>query len=72
MPAPRGSFDTLVQIVRAEFVEMPGMRLTVAQIRRLWHLDDEVCDQLTQHLIDDGFLTQDRKSRLHRAAADIW
>ena len=67
MLAPQASFDALVRIVRAEFLEMPGMRLTVPQIRRLWHLDDEACEHLTQRLIDDGFLTEDECRRLHAA-----
>ena len=71
MQAPPASFDILVQIVRAEFLEMPEMRLTVPQMRRLWHLDDEVCDQVTQHLIDDGFLAEDEERRLHCAGAHI-
>jgi len=28
--------DTLVRRVREEFREMPGLRLTVAQVSRLW------------------------------------
>jgi hypothetical protein len=71
MPAPRASFDVLVQIVRSEFLEMPGMRLTPPQMRRLWHLDDEVCDQLTRYLIDDGFLAEDKERRLHCTGVGI-
>ena len=30
---------TVLQRIRAEFREMPGLKLTAAQATRLWHLD---------------------------------
>ena len=47
--------DTL-QRVRCEFIEMPGLRLTHAQAQRLWGLDDAVCTDVLQALIDARFL----------------
>ena len=51
----------LVGRVRAEFVEMPGLRLTSRQAARLFALERELCARLLQHLTDSGFLwrTQD-------------
>jgi hypothetical protein len=63
------SFDTLLEIIRAEFRQMPGMCLTRAQFRRLWHLDDELCDALTRRLLAEGYLGLDRLRRLHRRRA---
>jgi hypothetical protein len=34
----------LVRRIRGEFMEMPGLRLTVEQARRLWRLDNTACD----------------------------
>jgi hypothetical protein len=42
--------------IRAEFREMPGMRLTEAQARRLWGLDDRMCGTLLEMLTGQGFL----------------
>jgi hypothetical protein len=46
----------LLARVRAEFREMPGLRLTAAQARRLWALDPAVCDCVLTVLSRDGFL----------------
>ena len=54
----RDAFDRLIRIVRSEFDEMPGMWLTRAQFRRLWHLTDTECDRLLRYLLGSGFLTE--------------
>jgi hypothetical protein len=53
---PSTSFDSLVARVRGEYVEMPGLRVTVAQACRLWQVDMATCEKLLDHLIRDGFL----------------
>jgi hypothetical protein len=35
---------------------MPGLRLTVAQACRLWHVDVSTCEMLLEQLIREGFL----------------
>ena len=37
-------------------MEMPGLRLTVEQARRLWRLDTTVCDAVLSALVDAHFL----------------
>ena len=66
MLAPSQSLDALLNIIRAEFREMPGMCLTRDQFRRLWHLDEDLCDALTHRLLSEGYLGQDHLRRLHR------
>jgi hypothetical protein len=44
--------------VCSEFVEMPGLQVTVKQARRLWGLDEHVCLQLLEYLVDIGFLSR--------------
>jgi len=46
----------LLQRVRAEFLEMPGLRLTRAQARRLWAVDEASSDAILGVLIDARFL----------------
>ena len=48
----------LAQRIRGEFLEMPGLRLTVQQARRLWRLDDTVCDAVLAALVDAHFLVK--------------
>ncbi len=44
--------------VRAEFKEMPGLALTLAQAGRLWSLDAATCGQVLGQLVSTGFLCQ--------------
>lgn len=46
--------------LRSEFLEMPGMRLTAPQVQRLCGVDETVCRDVLQALVDSKFL--------HRAA----
>jgi hypothetical protein len=55
-----------VKLVKAEFLEMPGMRLTVAQAARLWHLDAEESELVLQTLVDTQFLIQTRNAYIRR------
>ena len=47
---------TTVQRIHGEFMEMPGLRLTLDQAQRLWGLDETTCRRVLQILIDAGFL----------------
>ncbi len=42
--------------IQIEFVEMPDMKLSNAQIRRLCDLSPEVCDTALTALVESGFL----------------
>ena len=53
----KGTLNSLKARVRGEYREMPGMRLTVAQASRLWHLDARTCESVLLLLVDEGFLT---------------
>jgi hypothetical protein len=52
--------DEVLQRIQGEFVEMPGLRLTVAQAQRLWGLERDICDSLLAALVDAKFLEQTR------------
>ena len=45
--------------VSSEFLEMPGLRLTVVQAARLFSLDRERCRRLLESLVQGGELTTD-------------
>jgi hypothetical protein len=47
---------TILQRIRAEFREMPGLKLTAAQATRLWHLDPNHSEALLNTLVIDGVL----------------
>ena len=46
----------LLRRIRAEYLEMPGLRLTVPQARCLFGLDAETCDAVLAALLDAKFL----------------
>ena len=46
----------LVGRIRSEFLEMPGLRLTVTQASRLWGLDEGSCRRVIDVLIGSSFL----------------
>jgi hypothetical protein len=50
------TFAAVVDRVRAEFLEMPGMQLTLAQATRLWNLGADDCRSVIDALVDTGFL----------------
>jgi len=56
--------------IRAEFVEMPGMRLTAAQVQRLCGVDRDVCDAVLRALVDGRFLTRHADGAYSRLTVD--
>jgi hypothetical protein len=59
-----------LHLIRAEYLEIPGLRLTRDQARRLWSLDSTTCDALLQALIDVRFLR--RTSAGSYVRADVY
>src|SRR5688500_6148823 len=50
------SFTAVTDRVRSEFLEMPGMQLTLSQATRLWNLGADDCRHVLDFLVDTGFL----------------
>jgi hypothetical protein len=61
--------EPLLRRVRAEFVEMPGLRLTPAQATRLWGLEREACHTVINALIASSFLRWTPAGAVTRADA---
>jgi hypothetical protein len=55
-PTRRTDDERVVSRIRAEFLEMPGLCLTVEQAQRLWSLEPRRCEALLMSLIDSRFL----------------
>lgn len=53
--------------IRGEFLEMPGLRLTLEQAARLWHVDAAVCAAVLGRLVGDHFLMRTRTGAYVRA-----
>jgi hypothetical protein len=48
--------EVVVQRVRAEFDEMPGLTLTVPQASRLFGIEKDLCLSVVEHLIASAYL----------------
>ena len=57
-------------IVRGEFLEMPGLRLTKPQVQRLWGVDAVTCDALLDELVRRNFLKRTKKGGYARVDFD--
>lgn len=56
----------IARVIDAEFEEMPGMRLTAPQVRRLWNLTERESREALDYLCEAGFLVRDRLGRYVR------
>jgi hypothetical protein len=61
------TFAAALGRAKAEFLEMPGLRLTLAQAQRLWALDRVLCDAVLAALVETRFLVQSGKASFIRA-----
>ena len=59
--------EIIARRVRAEFREMPGLRLTPAQARRLWGLEVETCHAVIDALVASAFLRWTHAGAVTRA-----
>jgi len=53
LPSP--SVD-LVSLIRAEYLEIPGLSVTLPQAARLWNVDRGRCVDALEILMKEGFL----------------
>jgi hypothetical protein len=58
--------DMLHQRIRAEYNEMPGMRLTLAQAARLFNLERARCEDILSMLVSSGTLWTNGREFLAR------
>jgi len=55
--------ERIVSRIRAEFLESPGLRLTVPQASRLFAVRRDTCQRLLEQLVHDGTLTRGNDER---------
>jgi len=56
MTADQSTIQDWLRLIRAEYLEMPGLQLTKPQVRRLWRLEPNMCDVLLDSLVATDFL----------------
>jgi hypothetical protein len=50
------SFSDWLRLIRSEFCEAPGLRVSGPQAARLWGLDADTCTALLEALVQTHFL----------------
>jgi hypothetical protein len=58
--------DAIVHRVIGEYIEMPGLALTVKQAMRLWACDEVTCRRIVTVLVERGVLRRLRDGRFVR------
>jgi hypothetical protein len=66
MPVPNRATAEVLRRVQGEFLEMPGLRLTQPQARKLWGMDEALCNALLGALVDAKFLYRTRDGAFMR------
>lgn len=54
--------EHLLRRVRGEYLEMPGLNLTLEQAMRMWGVERQACLGLLESLIETGFLKHGPRS----------
>ena len=62
----RDGTEQIINSIRGEFNEMPGMKLTRDQFCRLWHLERKTAERVIKSLTTSGFLRKDGADRYGR------
>ncbi len=62
----RSEIAILCSRVEAEFVEMPGLTLTLSQAARLWGATSSQSLRVLSDLVDAGFLMRDARGAYRR------
>lgn len=58
MTVDNADADDCLRRIRGEFLEMPGLQLTVPQAARFWGMDLSFCRTCLDALVDSGFLVR--------------
>ena len=71
MTAEESTIHDWLRLIRAQYLEMPGLQLTKPQIQRLWRLEPPMCDALVEQLVAAEFLKKTHRGRTRLPAAAV-
>jgi hypothetical protein len=66
-PGIRQAATRAARLVRAEYLEMPGLALTASQAARFWSEDARLMERLLTDLVRDRFLVRNPKGAYRRS-----
>jgi hypothetical protein len=58
------TLDAALQRIRIEFEEMPDLKLTLPQVRRLCDVPDDICGRAVETLVEAGVLRRTDNGRI--------
>jgi hypothetical protein len=58
--------EATLERICAEYLEMPGLQLTLKQAQRLWGLDETTCARSLDFLVEKRFLVRNSRDRYAR------
>ena len=61
-----GSVRDTVQLARAEYLEMPGLGLTIAQAARFFTVTLQEAERTLARLVEEGLLARDARGAYRR------
>jgi len=63
------SHEEAISRIAVDYIEMPDLKLTETQARRLWNFSEPVCSAALASLVGRGFLVQTRTGAYLRRAS---
>ena len=63
--------DEAMELMKMEYAEMPELKLTFCQARRLWNLSEEMCERALTALMGSGFLRRTRDGCYIRSSSSL-
>ena len=60
------SVQDVAEAIRNEYLELPGLSLTLEQMQRLFRIDPLTCESVTAALVDLSFLARNSQGRYLR------
>jgi hypothetical protein len=64
------TIDDVRNRLRAEYLEMPGLRLKLEQAQRLCHIDRTICQMILDALVNEAFLCLQLDGHYERLTTD--
>ena len=61
----------IMTLIQMEYLEMPDLKLTMRQARRLFGLPEDLCDMALESLVSIGFLARTRDGAFLRRSESM-